>query len=1281
MEEFLTTSEFFEDVNTEGSIESIVNTTSTIITGIKKGQMKVFEGYDNALTVYTVADILGYGGSGALTVAEAISAIGDLKNKEDYYPASLQKYIGTLEKYLSGLEGYQETVTAYRKIKGVVETAVTIGGIAWNFSNVAKLTQIALQTLQKVALEAAREIAESSWKALLAIPVFAIYDKSGEANKEFTEMQDYLDELADSLIVDLCSELSSLNNYYDIIRTTNDYIISSDVDNIGIKPITLKTFSSADFLCSMTNNKILSYEDGTITIYDTNGETTLDVDNITSISCDFDNDKFYYSVGRNVYELKDGKASLYHSYSTDINELSYFSNKLVALLDGGDLYLEEDKISTVEVYKFHCYADNIMVLRKEGNISYFYEYSGDSFDDLFSIELDITDFASLSGKIYCVVGTGDDSYVKELDKDFSFTDIEFYDDSVNISMVNSNLNVLADSSTLYKYSIKGEPVTETTVDLSSYTTEEEILSLIESDDNTTISYSNKGEYIVVDKIATSIAGISGVIKEGDFYVATTGSNLAFFKENSSSDIYRKVGYYSDNEINRISDFLETSDGTYEYVFDNLTLSGIERDTNGTFVVSNYYIFYYKGSVANNITAEEIEVTDLSYFPTYSNNYNPEGFEEDMTALYCDDFKISSKQITCIKKIDGNVYVGLYKAGHTNNGLYKLSYNNGIKLELIKSSGTSKIFSFAIANGYWYLLTLNGILKNGVTEVEGISYKENEVFIDIFNSGSTDTTISVFTNQRIKRGKENRNASNIKSFVKLTDGSNYKIASSKNAVVIADGNYLYLNNKEDINNRYFYQVLDDYSNTLDLICDKDYIMYAKDLELKVPVNKSSNVKFGKYHNGYNTSGISTSRSGVASYFYISKALANNRVSTTRSFLLNSLKEDFEDEFVRLTTNIIPAVSDFLYNKIEKELIRDLNEISTDEDGALLNYLKKSILAAKKTDIAAKIESAFVNLKTDADTRETFVTALLIKLQTSNDLVKSFYEVYQDFFNSAINTVTDNYLSYILSDYLVTYFQDHKDEWAEEMKELVNADFVEESFIRENLESNDLITAVNNITEDLNNRLKSAKSSVADIISGKSGIISTEDKSAILEIVNNIDIEPTVDSNLLEWKNSIEDVVNSVYLPKQEELYEDSIDEADMIPIKWSELPDDINRDDFINVLNVILEVIRKEIIERIFFLVMDGSVKCYSCVDATEISAKCLFAVKQKMYTVKKIMYSVYSKRCSGTYEDFTTESVDVSFDTVNILTFILDAQTELYAEYIDKIIDTQIDLSDDEVEV
>lgn len=44
--------------------------------------------------------------------------------------------------------------------------------------------------------------------------------------------------------------------------------------------------------------------------------------------------------------------------------------------------------------------------------------------------------------------------------------------------------------------------------------------------------------------------------------------------------------------------------------------------------------------------------------------------------------------------------------------------------------------------------------------------------------------------------------------------------------------------------------------------------------------------------------------------------------------------------------------------------------------------------------------------------------------------------------------------------------------------------------------------------------------------------------------------------------------------------DSVNEADMIPIKWAELPDDINRDDFILILNVIRRVIRKEIIENI-----------------------------------------------------------------------------------------------------
>lgn len=166
----------------------------------------------------------------------------------------------------------------------------------------------------------------------------------------------------------------------------------------------------------------------------------------------------------------------------------------------------------------------------------------------------------------------------------------------------------------------------------------------------------------------------------------------------------------------------------------------------------------------------------------------------------------------------------------------------------------------------------------------------------------------------------------------------------------------------------------------------------------------------------------------------------------------------------------------------------------------------------------------------------------------------------------------------------------------------------------------------------------------------------------------------------WQSFITAAVTEHYIPAQGNQYRKIVIDSNMYPIHWDELPADISHEAFDYALTLLLYEIKQRLMTNISILVDQGKVKCYSCLDASTI-------IRKMVEENGSVWRNQLRKAKKDVNAATTVAEIKNAFDIIkayNISTRMLekyvDQQSELYAEYIDQIIEEQV-INDTESEV
>lgn len=1182
-----------------------------------------YKGNENAVKIFTLGDLINKGTSLAVDTKEIYGILSDLEGNKDLLNETGKKYLGNLLDYLTAFEEVQNIIKVYRTSKLIVEKAVSIGGIIWNFANTAKLAQDVLQILSRVFVTKVKNKLLEIWEELLQFPIFAIYydedTDSQEILEKFSELQDYFNSIANKEILKILEDLASALKYEEIIKITNDYIIDNETKEFGTNLEELLKEIDTDFLFALSKDLALYFNKGALGEIKLKDDSVKEYNNlptIISVTSDFDKNTFY-ALGEDkkiYYFEKDSYKVFNENVGSTVKEIFFFKSELYLKKDNGRFKknsggnLINSAADNVYIY------DNIIYTSRydsTNNKTYFCSYDGEVFDDLFEVPSKIEDFAYFKGKFYCITREG----LKIIDRNFSF---KRFNNNFNTTFIDPDLKILSIKEGIFNYSLENSKVLKTDLTrLEQY--------------------------------------ISGVDKQGDYYLATSGSDLVFFNEGSQPS-YRVIEYKDE----LLTDYLR----------------GIKTISNGssteTYIISGNKIILFKG-LYENLSLSNINLLQLEAQPTVA-DFNEEESDKEIDVLEAYCIKEIEGEITSIKKFNNNIYIAVYD--RSRSGIYKLSLSDSkISLSLVLSVPDRKIFSFCNMNSSWYLLTLNDVLDEKLNKIEGLELLEGEVLLELYDNGES---LSIVTNKAILEGSLIKEQSDVTSFVEFSDYSIKSIASTDDYLLFSDGRFLYLNDGKKLANREIYQIIGSSDSSIDLIQNKDCILSIIDGYLVSAPTINGVSKNHKWHNGLKTDLIPFKREGIASYFNISKVLENIKLNIDRNRFLSKLENDFKSEFCLLCDEVQPALINYISEQLEEKLSEEEEKVE-DLNKEMVKYLKHTTLNSKTRDISLRIIDSFGFLKNNQSNIDSFYSDLIQKLRSSNDLVESFYSIFSNYFNEALDEAGENFRDYDIREEIITYFQDHKLEWQEQMKDLVS----NKSFDIEEIKNNvDLDSSLQIVLEDYSNTLLNVNSNINDILLNKSGVITEEDYDSILSLINDISLD--IDNDKYEpIKNEIERLIDEVYKIEIEKRFVDSVNESNMNPIQWQELPVSINKAKFKILLDTILEVIRKEIIDKIEILITKGKVKCYSCVDSSQVSKKVFQDIKQNFYNIKRTLKAVVIsfQNSNKTYESFNLEFPNISFEVYEDLENIIKTQTGLYATYTNKIIEEQISPSEEEVDL
>ena len=455
-------------------------------------------------------------------------------------------------------------------------------------------------------------------------------------------------------------------------------------------------------------------------------------------------------------------------------------------------------------------------------------------------------------------------------------------------------------------------------------------------------------------------------------------------------------------------------------------------------------------------------------------------------------------------------------------------------------------------------------------------------------------------------------------------------------------------------------------TLQKIAFANSISYAFDSNYVIYKNFKNNAmhKSKSYHNGYLHTNSYKKRMGVASYDYHANVLRHS--TRNKQEFIELLKPSFAEEFEKLVKTMPEVISQNIVAKIQEEQF-SITGSPTKEEQHMVSGLKEEI----KSNVKSLLKSVFqTSFGASLEDYSSMASSLSSKLQSKNtyDITSEFYYtsfgIVAKMLQDAIITMQGS--TYI--DLALLYYERHKAEWANTMISKILADRVKKTDYKE------LASAVRYVelqTESTLDTLLNTTvlASVQAVATGKTGTISSADITTLEAIIPDLGAISFEEQDGFEtWEDILETIITTIYRVKQSLQYEDIVDETGMNPIQWQELPDDINKEDFLEQLEEILDVRRETIKQAINLLVNLSNVPCYSCITAETAVLKIQKEINRTIQTLRSVAQKKI--RSSITYEQLPNSFyVHSLFGIMISLPTILDEQSVLYAQYLGRVID------------
>lgn len=620
-------------------------------------------------------------------------------------------------------------------------------------------------------------------------------------------------------------------------------------------------------------------------------------------------------------------------------------------------------------------------------------------------------------------------------------------------------------------------------------------------------------------------------------------------------------------------------------------------------------------------------------------------EELLSTVEIDPASIKTYNDIVYKIVDGDI---------VSSGK-KIYDGNSIKYESV-----SNIYNFIIKNGVYYYNMKNEVFENSD------HLRELEIKGNILGYLNIDGDIYIFTENHYY--KETGKLSYIKEIpCPFPLRNKTKMISDGKSLLLYDNYKIfnYLNKNKGVKD--LFQAI---NSPIDKIINTSKVSL---LLKEVGVNKlsvSNAVSVDKdFNNGYLINKHFGEGVGIAPFDTRTKIITETIVD--KSEYLESLKDEFKDHFSRLM-NEIPITT---IEKIEKDIIDEAlksGAYKKDEEETrkfISDYLRSSIVSLLK-------ELMQNNFELSLDDKEKFSVELIKRLsaKNANNVTREFYFLAMEYVKRAFENSMLEMFGIELWNVLWSYYNRHKYEWGAQITRGMNKQYVESS------EYDQVITPDMDIEvrSEFNNLMNViVKNEVDAFTLGKTGKIEEVDKVLLRNIISGKPI-PELESmtNYIPWIDSITEASGTFYKPIILHKFEDIIDESNMNPIQWDELPSTINRTTFSRLLNILLDRVKEEMKLGLNLLIVEDGVPCFSCVNS-DIVYK---GIKKEFEDTLEVAKSISAKKLYNlnTYEDTPNKYfIPSGIDTKASLEELLDNQTDLYKSYIIPFIDAVIESSEE----
>lgn len=1031
------------------------NQLSALTFGLKKFDAEEEEKVP--VSVYTIGDVFDTMADVKDDVMTNIQALPDTLDNikvslKQLGFTALDSTINVIKTAVIPIEVIQVVESVYRIAKPLVEKIVNIASIKFHFENAALVAQDVLQYLSRLAVSTAQNLLNKLWNIFMDTPIFAIYenengdvinladiyaDLSDAANQIITELSRNADAVYDMITYINYSEFNTYEPKYnefgitvpeDIIDVYHDintrkiYIATKKaVYQINENFSTSKIFDVVDSNLEkiyVNNNEIyyVSKSDIKFTIRKWDGENLIPVGqgiprtSSEEIDIIFSNPLILYIKGTTKLYNADGiqisvgtgglipitKGIVYQCYDVENNTIYYISiedsaNHLWQITSA------EDEDGKLVYYPEHLYKFNNFDVY---GLRYFNK-------DLYIVVKN--DF----GKYHMVKVDAGKSFIRESYKYENFTLGDrniIWTDGEEFATDGSNIFTLSNNKTLtYAYNI----------DMASCVTRKNYQGrnyLVCSGGNKIHIALDEENYKWYDKIID--AGIEDAEEKGGSLLDNMAGCLWF--NNSYGDNFivysqQNVYVFGPREISQIFEFVDTRTipdlltkeyGSFDDWWDNTS-----SDPGSVFIVPS-------------------SMTKV-------------GEESDGCI------------ITAIRVIGNKPYIALFspKNDKTKCGIYPCSITreSGVDTFIIDylhpvftSNKKVKIYSFNKRNSEWYYT--DGKALFNITTNSSTDFKMAE-----FGDGLLTITddINLYSAKAFLKSSQVETRGKITSLVKYECDNLPEIASTRNIMMFSDGNYVYsiVDNGEDAIDYDMFQIC--YKNTANdykLIQSNDAaFIVSKNAIKKLPFYSS--IDSCEYGCGYYTDTTPNKWHNAAPYYFVSNVLNERKNSQQRDIFLFSFKENFKVELDKLLTNMPDAFISYARERLITEL-KKININIDGDDGQILDVIRESVASTTATSLGMYINEKFMEKVGDDTTYDTFATTVYraCKADAENNMTKQFYDIFKELANSIIKAgfQAKELTRDGMTKALLSYYQNHKAEWAKSMTDLIDVDAVDPEY---------------------------------------------------------------------------------------------------------------------------------------------------------------------------------------------------------------------------------------------